>query len=305
MTDALQEEFEDIEACARQGRRPRDDGPYRVLIGDEHLDYHPFVIADPVPTGRQLLDLAKLRPVEEYVIFGLLADGLLEEIRLEETFELRTRGVEKFLTFKSDRIFRFILDGHDFQWAAQFITGKTLIKLAQVDEATYRVWLQVKGQEDKLIGANELVDLSKPGVERFFTGVPSSTEGSGEGFLPSKCRKYLEDRGIAYDEVEEGAQKGLVLRAFSLPAGRFSAQTADILILLPAGYPDNPPDMFYAIPWLQLAGTNRYPVKADQPVTFNQQRWQRWSRHNNEWRRGVDGIWTMLKRVETALELAA
>ena len=125
------------------------------------------------------------------------------------------------------------------------------------------------------------------------------------GFLPSRCRRYLVDRSIAFQETEDGAQKGVVLSGMSLPAGRFDASSADILILLPAGYPDNPPDMFYAKPWLKLACLSDYPKAADQSFNFAGQSWQRWSRHNNNWRPGVDGIWTMLKRVETALVEAA
>ncbi len=123
--------------------------------------------------------------------------------------------------------------------------------------------------------------------------------------LPIKCRRYLKERGIAFEEVDEGGQKALILRAYALPPGHFDAPAADILILLPSGYPDNPPDMFHARPWLRLVDGNRYPKAADQPVSFRGESWQRWSRHNNDWRPGVDGIWTMLKRVETALKVAA
>ena len=124
-------------------------------------------------------------------------------------------------------------------------------------------------------------------------------------FLPSRCRRYLVDRSIAFQEIDDGAQKGVVLSGMSLPAGRFDAPSADILILLPAGYPDNPPDMFYAKPWLKLSSSRSYPKAADRSFNFAGQSWQRWSRHNNSWRPGVDGIWTMLKRVETALAEAA
>jgi len=123
--------------------------------------------------------------------------------------------------------------------------------------------------------------------------------------LPSQCRRYLDKRGVLFDEVEEDGHKAVVLKQFGLPTGRFDAPSADILILLPSGYSDSPPDMFYVIPWLKLMLSNRYPVRADQPFDFHGYRWQRWSRHNNEWRPGVDGIWTMLKRIETALESAA
>ncbi len=123
--------------------------------------------------------------------------------------------------------------------------------------------------------------------------------------LPMKCRRYLEDRGIAHSEREEGGKRAVILHGFPLPAGRYDVTAADILILLPAGYPDNPPDMFHALPWLRLVPAGRYPNAADQPVVFGGQNWQRWSRHNNDWRPGRDGIWTMVKRVETALQVAA
>ena len=123
--------------------------------------------------------------------------------------------------------------------------------------------------------------------------------------LPMKCRRYLNERGILFREVEEGGQTAVVLPSFELPPGRFDAPVADILIQLPPGYPDSTPDMFYALPWLRLVGAGGYPRCADQPVAFEGRSWQRWSRHSPEWRPGVDGIWTMLKRVETALAEAA
>jgi len=170
-------EAEDLEACAKEGRKPKATGPYRILIGNDRLEFVPYQIDDPIATGRQLLDLAKCRPADEHILFQLLHDGLLEEIRLEETTDLRERGIEKFIAFRSDRSFRFLLDGRQFEWGGTYITGLTLKKLAEVDPATHGVWLVVRGHEDRKIGNNELVDLSEPGVEKFFTGVEQTTEG--------------------------------------------------------------------------------------------------------------------------------
>ena len=121
-------------------------------------------------------------------------------------------------------------------------------------------------------------------------------------FLPSACRRYLEERGIVFREVlEPNGQRGLVLGPLPLPAGKFTAPAAEVLILLPPGYPDAPPDMFYTDPWLKLVRGNRDPKAASVPMSFDDKTWQRWSRHNNAWRPGKDGIWTMLKRIETAI----
>ena len=123
--------------------------------------------------------------------------------------------------------------------------------------------------------------------------------------LPSKDRRYLSVRGIAYREVEQGGQKGVILTDFPLPDGKFQVSQANILIVLPPGYPDAPPDMFYAVPHLLLVAGRRAPRATQVQLNFDGQNWQRWSRHNNQWRPGADGLWTMIKRIEVALEVAA
>ncbi len=78
------DDVEDIEACVREGRRPRDAGPYRVLIGDGLFRFHPVIIDEAALTGRSLCEKAALTPPERHVLFAVQSDGLLEEIRLEE-----------------------------------------------------------------------------------------------------------------------------------------------------------------------------------------------------------------------------
>ena len=177
MTDVTQDEIEDLAASVRAGRRPRPHGPYEVQIGNEQLEYRPAVIADPVPTGRQLLEAAGARPASEHLVFQVLSSGLLEELRLDETTDLRERGIEKFLVFRNDRSFRFELDGRQFEWGGTVISGLTLKTLAGVDPKAYGVWLEVRGDDDRPIGDTDMVDLSARGVERFFTGIVQTTEG--------------------------------------------------------------------------------------------------------------------------------
>ena len=171
------ENIEDLAESAKAGRDICPHGPYRVLFGNAQLEYHSAVIQDPVPTGRQLLEAAGVLPTEEYLVFQLLRNGLLEELRPDETTDLRTSGVERFLVFKNDRSFRFDLDGRVFEWGGTLISGLTLKKLANVDLTTYGVWLEVRGGEDEPISDSKLIDLSKSGLERFFTGIVRTTEG--------------------------------------------------------------------------------------------------------------------------------
>lgn len=200
--------------------------------------------------------------------------------------------------------FKITVDNKPFEWPRPTITGEDIKKLVGAGQ-DYGVWLVVPGPgDDEEIADHQKVDLTPPGRERFITGPKKTTEGQ-DSFLPSRDRAYLAEKALKYEEITAGGQRGVVFRQYPLPAGVFDADRADILILIPAGYPDIPPDMFHLIPWVRLTARNAYPNAADQPVTFNGQSWQRWSRHNNEWRPGVDGLWTMLKRVDYALKVAA
>ncbi len=122
--------------------------------------------------------------------------------------------------------------------------------------------------------------------------------------LPTRCRRHLVERNIAFDEID-GPQKGIILKNYEVPSPLFDADRADILILLPDGYPDVRPDMFFVMPWLRLVPSGGYPKAADQPFEFAGRNWQRWSRHQDHWRPGIDGLWTMLRRIDAALEAAA
>src|SRR6266705_2921904 len=90
-------DVEDLQQAHEAGRSVRAHGPYRVLLGDELLNYRPAVIAGPEPTGRQILEAAGVQSVFEHSVFQVLRNGQLEGLRLDETTDLRSRGVEKFL----------------------------------------------------------------------------------------------------------------------------------------------------------------------------------------------------------------
>lgn len=155
--------IDDLEQCAREGRRPRGRA-FRVRINDDR-----FTLRDPVPTGRQLLDVAGRRPVENILIYLVLPGRQLEGLRLDETVDLREKGVERFLVFESDRAFFFTLDGRRIEWGASEITGLQLKWLAGVDPKTHGVWLERTEEPDLLIPNDGTARLAEDGVERFRT----------------------------------------------------------------------------------------------------------------------------------------
>lgn len=273
---------------------------FRVLIADENLNYTPYVFDDPKVLGREIIEANGSHPVDEYVAIAILPNGDFEDLRLDEKYDLRGRGAEKVLVARTDRCFKFKIDDKDLEWPHACVSGFVLRKLADLPR-NYNLWQEFPGQHDVKISDTDLINLDERGVERFVSLIDQTTEGDA---LPSIDQSFLSDHGYDFEVIQEGRQTGIILKALPMPQGKFNFEIADILVLLPTGYPDCPPDMFYASPQLILKDTGQVPKACTVQHNFAGRSWQRWSRHNNAWRPGVDGLRTMLARVKTALSEA-
>jgi len=78
---------------------------------------------------------------------------------------------------KCNRPRHIFVDRKKHDWEEDCITGLQIKNLAGVDVASYNVWQDVPGPEDIPVEDNQKVDLTEPGVEKFFTGKKTSTEG--------------------------------------------------------------------------------------------------------------------------------
>lgn len=72
--------------------------------------------------------------------------------------------------------FHILIDHKPYEWDEPFITGSQIKDLAGVEPA-YGVWADLPGPEDPPIEDNQQVDLRAPGIEKFFTGKKTTTEG--------------------------------------------------------------------------------------------------------------------------------
>jgi hypothetical protein len=273
-------DVENVASAIREGRSLRAAAVYRIVVLDDQLQERHVDLADPIPTARQILQAAGVRPVDEHSVYAILTSGEFEDMRLDETYDLRGRGAERFVIFQTDRAFKFTIDDRQLEWGKPSISGRVLKVLAGVPPETYDVYLEVRG------GGQDVL-------------IRDTTEGLLA--LPDADERYLSSHGVVFETVNDGTHTGVIFTQMPLPAGKFNHTAADILVLLPPGYPDVAPDMFYCDPWLTLQSVGRYPTCADQAYTFQGRSWQRWSRHNPAWRPGIDGLHTMLKRIEHAL----
>jgi hypothetical protein len=161
-------DYDDLGDALREGRALRPARGYRFLLAQGDLNFQSRQVSDPVPLGRQLLNAAALDPREGYSLVAILPSGDFEDVRLDEPFDLRERGAERFVAFLTDRDFKLTLNDDELRWGKPVISGTVLYGLAKPGDGE-GVFLEVPGGEDRLIEPGELIDLTQPGIERFIT----------------------------------------------------------------------------------------------------------------------------------------
>lgn len=169
MTEKNKDHYDDVGEAIREGRLLREASRYRFRFAQENLNFRDLEVIDPVPLGRQILTAAGLDAGDGFSLFAILASGDFEDVRLNEPFDLRARGAERFVAFQTDRVFKLTLKGHELEWGKPALAGSHLYELGKVgnDEAVY---LEVRDGTDKLIEPSDLIDLTAPGIERFIVG---------------------------------------------------------------------------------------------------------------------------------------
>lgn len=192
-------DIEDVGVAVREARPLQPAKNYRIQVADGSLDFQPALVQDPIPLGRQILAAAGLETDGAYSLFAVLPIGAFEDVRLDEPFDLRGRGAERFIAFRSDRTFRFTLKNDPISWGNATLEGSILYSLGEVDSVN-AVYLDVPGGTDRLIEPTETVDLSQPGVERFIVA-PRPTRGY-EIRVNSRPHQVPNER-VTFEQVAE------------------------------------------------------------------------------------------------------
>lgn len=135
---------------------------------DVVVNHKSFQTHDPLVKGRDILELAGLRPADEHMLLQRDDDGTLEEINLAKEVDLRKPPIETFYAFRGDRLYYWVLDERRYPWGAATISVADLREIAQVP-ADRQVWLVRKHEPDLQLGPNDTVQLDGKGVEHLYT----------------------------------------------------------------------------------------------------------------------------------------
>ncbi len=200
-------DFDDVGAALREGRPLHHAHSYRISVGLDGLEFKTVHVPHATPTGAQILQAAGLQGTDDISLLAILASGEFEEVLLHQVFDLHHRGAERFVAFRTDRLFKLTLNGRLIQWGNSFLHGSVLYRLAGAgaDEA---VFLDTP-EGRRLVEHDETVDLAPPGVEHFITG-PRSYE-----IIVNSRPRTAPKRKVTFEEVVHFAFPGAPTTGFA------------------------------------------------------------------------------------------
>lgn len=118
--------------------------------------------------------------------------------------------------------------------------------------------------------------------------------------LPEPDVEYLQEKQYVFDVHETGGDNHVIIHGF--PFLTYQPVQADLMIILPAGYPNGKLDMFWTYPDIKLSDGN-WPRNCEVHADYHGKSWQRWSRHlAGDWRPGVDNLRTYMASVITEIK---
>lgn len=197
-------DVDDVGQALRDERPLKAASAYMINIALDGLDFRAVTVADPMPTGRQVLAAAGLDDRNDFTLCAILASGDFEEVSLNETFELHAQGAERFIAFRTDRNFKLMLNERQLIWGQPAIPGKALYALSGIG-ADHAVFLEVRGGSDCLIEPEDHVDLTQSGVERFITA-PRPVKGYV--IVVNSRDEQIPDERVTFEQVVQFAFPG-------------------------------------------------------------------------------------------------
>lgn len=132
----------------------------KVFINDGEYE-----TIDPVLTGRDFAALSNKHPASDYVVV-IAGNGTARALGLDERIKVSETQNLQIIIEKSDCIFRATLNEREFEWPRAEITGADIRRFGKITEDQELV---LDSARDRVLGEEDVVKLSRKGVERFRT----------------------------------------------------------------------------------------------------------------------------------------
>lgn len=156
-----------VEDLTQEGGEPRRARLWEIDVANERFDSRTITIKPSEGTGRGLIQALGYKPADAYVVLRYRPDGSLEEIGLEEPFDIAEPRENSFFVNEASEMANLVIGGVRLTWTQAIVTGLTIKRLARRHDPDLEVVLEREDQAPRIVEDDEEIQLSRPGLERF------------------------------------------------------------------------------------------------------------------------------------------
>jgi hypothetical protein len=125
-------------------------------------------IADPKPSGSQILAETGFEPPDEHILIEKAKIGS-RLISLDQSVDIRRSGeIPEFYAFRTGEVLTFTVNDHGFQWGKRIITEAEIREIARVPD-DHLLILERGEDEDRILRSEDQVELCSVGTEHLRT----------------------------------------------------------------------------------------------------------------------------------------
>jgi hypothetical protein len=154
----------------------RESQQYELEVANERFETRTVKIRPFQASGQGLIGALGFKPADAYVVLRYRPDGSLEEIGLEESFDLTEPPEDSFFVNEASEMANIVIDGVRLTWTQEVITGRTVKLLARQPDTELVVLLERGDKPPRIIRDDEEVQIGRPGLERFYLRPPAEVE---------------------------------------------------------------------------------------------------------------------------------
>ena len=253
--------------------------------------------------ARHIKFLAKAKSNEQLVLDSPHGPVVLDD---DAIVDISKEGVEHLRLEK--QTWALNVHGVPLTLSTPTIIARDALVLAGFDPKDWRIILKVVGAPAVSIGADDVVDLRTPGIEKLRLMKDDVNNGeapaqSSRAFaLLAVDEAYLNRLGLRWETVVEGQRRWLLIHNYPVLPG-YEVDRVILALEIPPDYPGAAIYGFFTYPPLKLTNGRQIPnPRPDSEIAGRV--YTGWSRYRSpvQWDANIDNVVTQLALVEQALE---
>jgi len=184
----------------------REERSFEIEVANERFESQTIQIKPYQATGQGLIEAMGYKPIDAYVALRYRNDGSLQEIGLEQPFDVDEPRRNSFFVNEASEMANLAIGGVRLTWTQEVITGWTVKQLARQLDRGLLVVMERGEEPPRIIRDDEEIRIGRPGLERFHLRLAADVDISVNNNGVKLCQGWRTGLEIKAAAMKQGVK---------------------------------------------------------------------------------------------------